>query len=44
MEMDYKGDYYKGFLKSVVVPVLFVLALCTVVMIFNKPIGSFLGV
>lgn len=44
MEMEYKGDYYKGFLKSVVVPVLFALALCTIVMIFNKPIGSFLGV
>lgn len=44
MQLDYKGDYYKGFLKSVVVPALVVLALCTVVMIFNKPIGSFLGV
>ena len=44
MQMEYKGDYYKGFLKNVLVPVLFVLAVCTVVMIFNKPIGSFLGV
>ena len=44
MQMEYKGDYYKGFLKNVLVPALVVLALCTVVMIFNKPIGSFLGV
>lgn len=44
MQMEYKGDYVKGFLKNVMVPVLVVLAICTVVMIFNKPIGSFLGV
>ena len=44
MQMNYKGDYTKGFLKNVLVPALVVLALCTVVMIFNKPIGSFLGV
>lgn len=44
MEMDYKGNYYKGFVKAALVPMLFILAVCTVVMIFNKPIGSFLGV
>jgi hypothetical protein len=44
MRMNYKGDYNKGFLKNVLVPALVVLALCTIVMIFNKPIGSFLGV
>ena len=44
MQMNYKGDYNKGFLKNVLVPALVVLALCTIVMIFNKPIGSFLGV
>ena len=44
LEMDYKGNYYKGFVKSALVPMLFILAVCTVVMIFNKPIGSFLGV
>lgn len=44
MQLDYKGDYYKGFIKNALIPCLFILALCTVVMIFNKPIGSFLGV
>ena len=44
MEMDYKGNYYKGLIKNALVPMLVVLALCTVVMIFNKQIGSFLGV
>ncbi len=44
LEMDYKGHYYKGFVKSALIPMLFILAVCTVVMIFNKPIGSFLGV
>lgn len=44
MEMDYKGNYYKGFIKSALVPMLVVLALCTITMIFNKQIGSFLGV
>jgi hypothetical protein len=44
MQMNYKGDYTKGFLKNVLVPGLVVLAICTIVMIFNKPIGSFLGV
>ena len=44
MEMDYKGNYYKGFIKNALVPMLVVLALCTVAMIFNKEIGGFLGV
>lgn len=44
MEMDYKGNYYKGFIKNALVPMLVVLALCTVAMIFNKQIGSLLGV
>lgn len=44
MELGYKGNYYKGFVKTALIPMLFILALCTVVMIFNKPIGSLLGV
>ena len=44
LEMNYKGNYYKGFVKNALVPMLFVLALCTVAMIFNKPFGSLLGV
>jgi hypothetical protein len=44
LELGYKGDYYKGFVKTALVPMLFVLAFCTFFMIFNKPIGSLLGV
>lgn len=44
MEMDYKGNYYKGFIKNALIPMLFVLALCTVAMIFNKQLGNILGV
>ena len=43
LELDYKGDYYKGFVKSAIVPMLVILALCTVMMIFNKSVGNFLG-
>lgn len=44
LEMGYKGNYYKGFVKNALIPMLFVLALCTVAMIFNVEIGRFLGV
>lgn len=44
LEMDYKGNYYKGFVKNALIPMLFVLALCTVAMIFNKQFGNLLGV
>lgn len=44
LELDYQGSYYKGFLKKALVPMLFILAICTVAMIFNKPFGDFLGV
>lgn len=44
MEMDYKGNYYKGFIKNALIPMLFVLAICTVAMIFNKQLGNILGV
>ncbi len=44
LELDYKGEYYKGFVKKALVPMLFILAICTLAMIFNKPFGNFLGV
>lgn len=44
LEMDYKGNYYKGFVKNALIPMLFVLAICTVAMIFNKQFGNILGV
>ncbi len=44
MQLDYKGNYYKGFVKEALVPMLFVLALCTLAMIFNNQVGDLLGV
>ena len=44
MQLDYKGSYYKGFVKSALVPMLFVLAVCTLAMIFNNQLGNLLGV
>ncbi len=44
MELDYKGNYYKGFVKTALIPMLFVLALCTLAMVFNNQLGNFLGV
>lgn len=44
MQLDYKGHYYKGFVKAALVPILFILALCTVSMIFNNQLGNLLGV
>lgn len=43
MELDYKGKYYGGFVKTALVPMLFILAMCTVVMIFSKEIGMLIG-
>ena len=43
MELDYKGNYYKGFVKTALVPMLFILAMCTVVMIFSSEIGAIIG-
>lgn len=42
LELDYKGDYYKGFIKSALVPMLFILLLSSLMMIFSKEIGAFL--
>lgn len=40
MELGYKGDYYKGFVKTALVPILVILALCTVAMIFCNQLGA----
>ena len=39
----YKCDYYKDFVKTALIPMLFTLALCTVAMIFNVQFGALLG-
>lgn len=43
MELNYKGKYYGEFVKTTLVPMLFILAMCTAVMIFSKEIGAFIG-
>lgn len=44
LQLDYRGNYYRGFLKAALVPMLFILALCTLTMIFNVQVGDLLGV
>ncbi len=44
LELNYKGNYYKGFVRQALIPMLFILCICTIAMIFNKPFGNFLGV
>lgn len=43
LELDYKGHYYKGFVKTALIPMLFALALCTLAMIFCNQFGALLG-
>ncbi len=43
MELNYKGGYYGGFVRTALVPMLFILAMCTAVMIFSKELGAFIG-
>ena len=43
LELDYKGHYYKGFVKTALVPMLFALALCTLAMIFCNQFAGLLG-
>lgn len=43
MELDFKGSYYKDFVKTALVPMLFILALCTLIMIFNKQFAALIG-
>ena len=43
MELGYEGKYYGGFIRVVLLPMLAILALCTVAMIFSKEIGTLIG-
>lgn len=43
MELNYQGSYYKGLVKNALIPMLFILALCTVTMIFSVQVGAFIG-
>lgn len=44
MELNYNGKYYGSFVRTALVPMLFILALCTAVMIFSKQFGALIGV
>jgi len=43
MELDYKGDYWGGFVKTALVPMLFILAVCTVCMVYSKELAAVIG-
>ncbi|EEX48787.1 MULTISPECIES: C4-dicarboxylate ABC transporter [Jonquetella] len=43
MELEYKGGYFSGVVRPAIVPMLFILALCTVVMIYSSRIGALIG-
>ncbi len=43
MELDYKGDYWRGFVKAAVVPMVFILALCTLCMVYSKELAAVIG-
>ncbi|MEG1911199.1 MAG: C4-dicarboxylate ABC transporter [Cloacibacillus sp.] len=42
MELDYKGSYYAGFVKSCIVPFIAISAVCTLFLVFSKEL-SFLA-
>ncbi|MPN50480.1 hypothetical protein SDC9_198107 [bioreactor metagenome] len=43
MELEYKGGYYRDFVKTALVPMFFILALCTITMIFCNEFGAIIG-
>lgn len=43
MELKYEGSYYKQFVKTALVPMLFILLISTITMIFSREIGAFLS-
>ncbi|HSK68550.1 MAG TPA: C4-dicarboxylate ABC transporter, partial [Candidatus Limnocylindria bacterium] len=40
MELNYQGRYYGGFLKNALIPMLFILAVSTAVMVFSRELGA----
>ncbi len=43
MELDYKGNYWGGFVKTALVPMLFILAVCTACMVYSKELAAVIG-
>ena len=43
MELGYTGDYFRGFVRTALVPMLFILAMCTAVMVYGREFGALIG-
>ena len=43
MELDYKGNYWGGFVKTALIPMLFILAVCTACMVYSKELAAVIG-
>lgn len=43
MELDYKGNYWSGFVRAALVPMLFILAVCTACMVYSKELAAVIG-
>ncbi|NCC94910.1 MAG: hypothetical protein EOM10_16865, partial [Opitutae bacterium] len=43
MELGYTSDYYRGFVRTALVPMLVILAMCTAVMIYSRELGALIG-
>ncbi len=43
LELGYKGAYYKGFLKTCLIPMGVILLICTIILIFSNHFGFLVG-
>jgi len=43
MELNFKGNYYRDFLKACIIPMGFILLVCTVVLIFSNQFSFLVG-
>jgi len=43
MELNYKGDYFRGFVRSTLVPMAAILFLCTLFMVYSKELYGLIG-
>jgi len=43
IELNYQGRYYKDFLKTCLIPMAFILALCTIFLVFSNQLSFLVG-
>ncbi|MFA7362454.1 C4-dicarboxylate ABC transporter [Aminivibrio sp.] len=43
MELDYRGDYFRGFVRTTLVPMAAILFLCTLFMVYSKELSGLIG-